>query len=101
MAATVKAYPLHTYPDARLVHMKVQALGHTDSICPVYGFEVDAQPPFGTINRVVVICAVLPDTLLAVAAPSRRSPASSAKGSYMTQPLVELYGGCMVVLKVS
>ena len=35
----------------------------------------------------------------------RRAPTrgrrQSQTGHYMTQPLVELYGGCMVVLKVS
>jgi hypothetical protein len=39
--AIVKAYSLHTYPDARLAHMKIHALGNTDNISPIYGFEVE------------------------------------------------------------
>jgi hypothetical protein len=39
--ATVKAYPLHTYPDARLVHSKIQALGNTAYLCPVYNCETE------------------------------------------------------------
>jgi hypothetical protein len=39
--ATVKAYPLHIYPDARLVHSKIQALGNTALLCPVYGCETE------------------------------------------------------------
>jgi serine/threonine protein kinase len=47
----VKAYPLHTYPDARLVHAKVQALGNAPNICQIYQTEVEdgvlyaATPP--------------------------------------------------------
>ena len=37
----VKAYPLHTYPDARLVHSKIQAMGNTAHLCPVYGCETE------------------------------------------------------------
>jgi hypothetical protein len=37
----VKAYPLHTYPDARLVHSKIQALGNTSLLCSVYGCETE------------------------------------------------------------
>jgi len=41
VAATVKAYPLHTYPDARLVHSKLQAMGDTAYLAPVYGCETE------------------------------------------------------------
>ena len=41
VAATVKAYPLHTYPDARLVHSKLQAIGDTAYLAPVYGCETE------------------------------------------------------------
>jgi hypothetical protein len=37
----VKAYPLHIYPDARLVHSKIQVLGNTALLCPVYGCEIE------------------------------------------------------------
>ena len=37
----VKAYPLHTYPDLRLVHAKVQDFGETEHLCPVYGCETE------------------------------------------------------------
>ena len=37
----MKAYPLHIYPDARLVHSKIQALGNTAHLCPVYGCETE------------------------------------------------------------
>jgi hypothetical protein len=41
VVATVKAYPLHTYPDARLVHSKLQAMGDTAYLSPVYGCETE------------------------------------------------------------
>ena len=41
VVAIVKAYPLHTYPDARLVHSKLQALGSAAHLCPVYGCETE------------------------------------------------------------
>ena len=41
VVVTVKAYPLHTYPDARLVHSKLQAMGNTAHLCPVYGCETE------------------------------------------------------------
>jgi hypothetical protein len=39
---TVKAFPLHIYPDARLAHSKVQALSNVENICTIYGLEVEA-----------------------------------------------------------
>ena len=41
VVVTVKAYPLHTYPNARLVHTKIQALGNSALLCPVYGCETE------------------------------------------------------------
>ena len=41
VVAMVKAYPLHTYPDARLVHSKLQAMGNTAHLAPVYGCETE------------------------------------------------------------
>jgi hypothetical protein len=41
MVATVKVYPLHAYPDARLVHAKLKALGNTAHLCPVYDCETE------------------------------------------------------------
>jgi hypothetical protein len=41
VVTTVKVYPLHTYPDARLVHSKLQAIGDTAYLAPVYGCETE------------------------------------------------------------
>jgi hypothetical protein len=41
VVSVVKAYPLHTYPDARLVHSKIQAQGNTTHLSPVYGCETE------------------------------------------------------------
>jgi hypothetical protein len=41
VVCVVKAYPLHTHPDARLVHSKIQALGNTALLCPVYACETE------------------------------------------------------------
>jgi hypothetical protein len=54
VVATVTAYPLHTYPDALLVHAKLQALGNTEHLCPVHWCETEggvlfvATPPSTT-----------------------------------------------------
>jgi hypothetical protein len=37
----VKVFPIHKYTDAQLVHDKIQAMGSTSLLCPVYGCETE------------------------------------------------------------
>ena len=67
VVVTVKAYPLHTYPDARLVHSKLQAIGDTAYLAPVYGCEteggilfVGTKPSTTTLSEHVTLYQTCP-----------------------------------------
>jgi hypothetical protein len=74
VVAIVKAYPLHTYPDARLVHSKLQALGFgrrtggsAVHLCPVYGCEMEhgvlfmaTKPSTTTLSKHIALYQTCP-----------------------------------------